>query len=131
MAPVTGKAGERMAAQDKELSKVTKLYRELVERIDEGRTENIGVRLCEVLPMWERELFEKWKDGLMPIYDKNELHDNDEAAIDFVLTLPYHLRKMAFLCGSNGAIQHAKNLMQLRELLIAVLKQVGIVDIKE
>lgn len=124
--------GNGMTEQDEKMSTITRLYQELLIMIKQENTPNIGVHLCEVLPILEKELFVKWCDGLTPIYDKNDLRNNDKEAIDFVLTLPYHLRKMAFLCGSNHAIQHASNLMKIRELFMAAAKKAGMEDkIKE
>jgi len=98
-------------------------YRKLMDQIFSGVANGIGGSLCEILPIWEREIF---TGAAIPLYDKEEFKNNDNEAASFLISLPRALRTGAILCGSNGALEEASHLMRISEQFAEELEQARI-----
>ena len=95
-------------------------YRKLLDQVFAGKGEGIGNSLYEMLPAWEHEIF---ASAAIPMYDREELRNNDNEAASFLISLPRALGSGAVLCGANGAQAEAKHLMKLSEQLAEELEQ--------
>ena len=89
-------------------------YRKLLDQVFNGNGKGIAISLYEILPAWERKIF---VGAAIPVYDREELRNNDNEAASFLVSMPQALRSGAILCGANGAQVEAKHLMKLSEQL--------------
>ena len=95
-------------------------YRNLIDEVFAGRGDGIGTCLYSFLPAWEKIIF---IGAAVPLYDKEDLRDDDNEAASFLISMPNALQNGAILCGSNGSQYEAIHLMEISRQLAEELEK--------
>ena len=95
-------------------------YRKLLDQVFTGNGEGIGSSVYEILPVWEREIL---VGSLVPLYEREELRNNNNEAASVLIAMPGAIRSGAALCGAGGEQEEAEQLMKLSEQLAEELEQ--------
>ena len=98
-------------------------YRNLIDEVFAGRGEGIGACLYSFLPAWGKIIF---IGAAVPLYNKEDLRDDDNEAASFLISMPNALRNGAILCGSNGSQYEAIHLMEISRQLAEELEKARI-----